>query len=213
MSRITRLEILNRLTERFGYQRYLEIGVAGGATFRRVRVEHKTGVDPQWRLWNLLRFEIRKVTSDRFFERNRETFDLILVDGLHHAEQAYRDIENALAVLRPGGSILVHDCLPESYEQQVVPRIAVSWTGDVWRAFLATSRDPALSTLVFDTNRGCGLIRRPSVVPSQKRPPRDRDPLDASSLPWEDFEAHRDDWLEIVPRDQVYATIDALPAP
>ncbi len=209
MSRITRLEILNRLTERFGYRDYLEIGVAGGATFRNIKAPTKTGVDPQWRLWNALRFDIKKTTSDRFFARNRRTFDLVLVDGLHHADQAFRDIQNALGVLRPGGSILVHDCLPESYEQQAVPRISVSWTGDVWRAFLKTCQDTSLSTLVFDTNRGCGLIRRPATQP-QRRPPANVDPLRPEDVTWEHFAAERDNWLEIVPRDAVYATVDTL---
>lgn len=211
MSRITRLEILNHLALRFGYTRYLEIGVAGGATFRNITVARKTGVDPEWRLWNALRFEIKKTTSDRFFARNTKTFDLILVDGLHHAPQAFKDIRNALAVLAPGGSILVHDCLPESYEQQLVPRVAVSWTGDVWRAFLAASKDPALATLVFDTNRGCGLLRRPNHVPDQKRPPAQLDPLDPSSVSWEAFAEAKHTWLDIVPKERTFEVIDALP--
>ena len=31
---------------------------------------------------------------------------------------------------------------------------------NVWRAFLKASQDPELATMILDTNRGCGVIRR-----------------------------------------------------
>ncbi len=43
-------------------------------------------------------------TSDAFFERHGDRlapFDVVFVDGLHTYEQSYRDVRNALAVLRP----------------------------------------------------------------------------------------------------------------
>lgn len=212
--RIVRLDILQRLIDRFGYRDYLEIGVAGGGTFKHIRVAHKTGVDPTWRLWYMLRRDVRKVTSDRFFEQNRQrngrrTFDLIFVDGLHIAEQAYRDVENALEVLNPGGSILCHDCLPTSRAQQEVPRIQVSWTGNVWRSFLRMSQREDLHTLVFDTDRGCGLIRREPRPPGHAPAPAELRPMDAS-LEWETFDAHKHELLRIVPKDQVFDVIDSL---
>jgi len=207
---IRRLDILKRLVDRFGYSTYLEIGVAGGATFKHLPVAEKTGVDPKWRLWYLLNPRVKKITSDRFFAKNRRRFDLVFIDGLHVAEQAHRDILNALAVLEPGGTIMVHDCMPRSKEQQMVPRIQVSWTGDVWRAFLKTSQDPSLSTLVFDTNRGCGIIRRTPRPQQAPIAPTDVDPLSEDELSWETYVEHRDEWLRILPPDEIYATIDRL---
>ncbi len=211
--KIGRLDILKRLVARYGYRSYLEIGVAGGATFKHIPVAEKIGVDPKWRLWYLLNRRVKKTTSDRFFAKNRRTFDLVFIDGLHVAEQAYRDIRNALAVLQPGGTILVHDCMPRSKEQQMVPRIQVSWTGDVWRAFLKVSQDPELATMILDTNRGCGVIRQESRPVDAPSPPSDIDPLNEDEVSWEDYVAQRDSWLRIYPRDEVIAAIDALPAP
>lgn len=209
--RISRLDVLNRLVERFGYATYLEIGVAGGATFKNVRVADKVGVDPKWRLWYALDRRVKKTTSDRFFEKNARRFDLIFIDGLHFAEQAYRDIRNALGVLSPGGTIVVHDCMPTSKEQQMVPRVQVSWTGDVWRAFLKASLDPELDTFILDTNRGCGVVRR-SPGPGAASPLAPAaDPLDEDALTWEEFAAHRSDWLRIYPPAEIYAVIDRLP--
>lgn len=208
--RIGRLDVLNRLVERFGYTSYLEIGVAGGATFKKVPVAERVGVDPKWRLWYVLDPRVKKTTSDRFFEKNRRRFDLVFIDGLHVAEQAYRDIRNSLGVLNPGGTIVVHDCMPESKEQQRVPRVQVSWTGNVWRAFLKASQDPELDAFILDTNRGCGVIRRhPGTGPASPLP-SDVDPLDEGAVTWEEFEAHRSDWLRILPPAEIFAVIDEL---
>ncbi|MCH9647228.1 MAG: class I SAM-dependent methyltransferase [Deltaproteobacteria bacterium] len=208
--KINRVDILNRLAARFGYRSYLEIGVAGGSSFRNVQVEDKLGVDPAWRRWYIFRREIKKITSDRFFERNQRTFDLIFVDGLHHADQAYKDIRNSLEVLNPGGAILVHDCIPSTREQQIVPRMQSSWTGDVWRAYLKISQDPDLTTWLFNTNRGCGLVRKGQRPEGFPFPPTNIDPMDPE-LEWEDYDQQKDSWLKIYRKEEVYSTIDSLP--
>jgi hypothetical protein len=206
---LRRFDILERLITRFGYTSYLEIGVAGGATFRRLSVTDKTGVDPRWRRWSLFDRRIRKVTSDRFFAKNRRKFDLVLVDGLHIAEQTWRDIQSSLEALREGGSILVHDCLPTSRSMQEVPRTEVGWTGDVWRAFLKASQTPGLSTMIFDTDRGCGLIRRdPTVEPSEEL--ASLHTFDRVALPWEAYDQRKHEWIRIVPREQVETALGGL---
>jgi hypothetical protein len=206
---IRRWEVLNRLIERFEYHSYLEIGVAGGANFRRVTAVEKLGVDPALRWWSLLRRDVRKTKSDRFFSRNKRTFDLVFIDGLHIAQQAFTDIQNALIVLNPGGTVVVHDCLPSSREQQIVPRIQSSWTGDVWRAFLSTSMRSDLLTMILDCDRGCGIIRPGRRAPNHPSPPADLDPLRGRPS-WEEFDAHKTEWLQIVPDSNVMATLDSL---
>lgn len=208
--KINRVDILNRLAQHYGYSSYLEIGVAGGGSFRNVRIDDKLGVDPAWRRWYLFRRDVKKTTSDRFFVRNQRTFDLIFVDGLHHADQAYKDIRNSLQVLNPGGAILVHDCIPTTREQQIVPRMQSSWTGDVWRAYLKISQDPKLTTWLFDTNRGCGLVRKGQRPEGFPYPPTDIDPL-SEELPWEEYDRHKESWLKIYPKEAIYPAIDSLP--
>ena len=62
---------------------------------------------------------------------------MIFVDGLHEADQAVRDVLNALDFLRSTseGVVLMHDGRPVELNEGKVPRKsgAYFWTGDVWR--------------------------------------------------------------------------------
>lgn len=51
---------------------------------------------------------IRK-TSDAFFRKNTEKFDVIIVDGDHRVGPAMRDLHNSLRALQPGGLLLCDD--------------------------------------------------------------------------------------------------------
>jgi len=50
-----------------------------------------------------------KSTSDSFFEKNKERFDVIYVDGWHEAPQVYKDINNAWDCLNIGGLMICDD--------------------------------------------------------------------------------------------------------
>ena len=65
------------------------------------------------------------MTSDEFFSQNKETFDLIFIDGLHIHEQVLKDIDNSLNVLNENGVILLHDCLPAKIWHQTIHSIMV----------------------------------------------------------------------------------------
>ena len=157
---MNRTEILNRLADIYGYQTYLEIGVDNGVNFSKIRIRNKTGVDP-----NPKTKATYRLTSDNFFARNKQKFDLIMIDGLHHADQVKRDIENALKFLNDNGTIFCHDCNPTTEEMQQVPRIQGEWTGDVWRAWLEFRCREDLSMNVLDTDYGCGIIRKGKQTP------------------------------------------------
>ena len=45
------------------------------------------------------------MTSDAFFATNKESFDFIFIDGLHEANQVFRDAMNSLEWLNPGKAI------------------------------------------------------------------------------------------------------------
>lgn len=112
---MTRTDIINHLIKTRGYKSYLEIGVQQGANFNAIECEWKVGVDPdpasippeveQVGSWVIM--EQREcLTSDQFFKDNiiiGRTFDIGFVDGLHHSEQALRDIYNLSQILTPGG--------------------------------------------------------------------------------------------------------------
>lgn len=63
--------------------------------------------------YNLKEFEKKftffKNTSDKFFEINKEKFDLIYIDGSHEMEQVYKDISNSWACLNHNGIIICDD--------------------------------------------------------------------------------------------------------
>ena len=50
--------------------------------------------------------------SVKWLAGDRNTYNLIFLDGLHEAQQLYRELPLALARLRPEGLILLHDVFP-----------------------------------------------------------------------------------------------------
>ena len=150
-----RWEIINKFITERGYTDYLEIGVLGSECFDNVECENKTGVDPGGNATYIM-------TSDKFFEDHPDkTFDIVFIDGLHFHEQVSKDIENSIKALKPGGIIVMHDCLPQEEYQQRRDTMnnGTPWTGDTWIAFakLRLTR-PDLEMYVVDTDWGCGVI-------------------------------------------------------
>ena len=106
---VWRFDIINFLIQRIGATRYLEIGVEDGDSINAVKCQKKHGVDPA------SRNATHKLESDEFFEMlaPHVKYDIVFVDGLHVADQAERDIVNAINHLSLGGFIIVHDCNPK----------------------------------------------------------------------------------------------------
>ncbi|MHC5211254.1 MAG: class I SAM-dependent methyltransferase, partial [Planctomycetota bacterium] len=137
---------------------YLEIGARNGRTLQRVRVRRRVGVDPEPRV-ELPGVKIHAQTSDDFFAGNEQTFDLVFVDGLHHADQVLRDTLNGLACLTPGGAVLLHDCNPLTEEAAARERTVKAWNGDVWKAVaFFRQRHPEVFCRVLDLDQGIGVI-------------------------------------------------------
>lgn len=196
---VTRVDLLNYLIERFGYQRYLEIGVADeSGCFSLVRCAHKTGVDPE-------RGGMYRMTSDDFFTQVGGTWDLVFVDGLHECVQARRDVENAIARLAPNGTVVMHDCSPEREEEAKYPPPANLsrgvWNGDVWKTLAYWRTQADVDAACGDFDWGCGVIRiRPNTNPW----PIGRSwQHDFRCLSWADLVAHRRQLLRLMTFDQL----------
>ena len=104
------------------------------------------------------------MTSDEFFKNNTEYFDLIFIDGLHEANQVFRDMMHALRWLRPNGTILLHDCNPRLFEYTATyPRseeaLSSVWLGDTWKAIVAMRMNPDVDLFVVDVDMGIGVLR------------------------------------------------------
>ena len=151
--------VINEIINKNKYKKYLEIGTQHGATFKSIKCNNKICVDPD-KLYKDLTFN---ETSDEFFNHNKETFDIIFIDGLHLYEQVLKDIDNALEVLNEGGTIVVHDILPTDEKMQKREPTGGSWTGDVWKAWiiLRQTRDN-LSMYAINKFPGFGIITRGS---------------------------------------------------
>lgn len=155
-----RFDLINHLIKVNGYGSFLEIGTQAKINFTSVEIERKVCVDP-----DPYAGADYQMTSDEFFDLNTENFDIVFVDGLHHADFAYRDIVNSLSILNPGGCVVVHDVIPFSYEAQVIPLDkasslgTVAWNGDVWKSWikLRTERND-LSMKCVNEDHGCGII-------------------------------------------------------
>ena len=55
---------------------------------------------------NLIKY---KSTSDSFFDKNQNSFDIIYIDGLHRYHQVKKDLNNALKYLKEDGIIICDD--------------------------------------------------------------------------------------------------------
>lgn len=185
----TRIDVINHLIAVKGYESYLEIGCQDDVCFKEVTAEHKVGVDP-------FRGGTHRMTSDTFFARNEECFDLIFIDGDHAHGQAIKDVMNALQWLAPGGTIVMHDCLPPDAEHE-----SVRLCGTAWRAFASMREYQGLVAITADFDYGVGIIRR-GVNPDPVEVPA----LD--DLTFADFIANRERWMRPRNAEQVKAFIE-----
>jgi len=161
-SKIKRYDIINYLIRKYKLINYLEIGVFKGENIREIKALHKDGVDPGAEGYTPPEVNY-PITSDDFFklieDHDEIKYDVIFIDGLHHAEQVEKDIKNALNHIVGGGFILLHDCNPVSYEAQLIPRQTIAWNGDTWKAFVDfKSNNPTYKCCVIDTDFGVGVI-------------------------------------------------------
>jgi hypothetical protein len=151
-----RYEIIQNTINRKKYKSYLEIGCDQDLLFSKINIDKKTGVDPN------SGGTIRD-TSDNFFKNNSDKFDIIFIDGLHEYDQVKRDINNSIKFLNNDGVIYLHDCMPESFIRQAVPRSSNVWNGDVWKNIVESRTIKEIDTYVCFADQGIGVIlKRPN---------------------------------------------------
>ncbi len=190
-------EIINSLIERLSYQSYLEIGVGNGHNFELIVAQNKESVDPGGG-HDGDGLATYSMTSDAFFSTYSEKrYDLIFIDGLHHAEAVERDIHNALKALNASGMVVCHDMNPYYEAMQRVPRECAEWTGDCWRAWLRVrAQYPDLRMFVLDTDYGVGIIY-PAGKPLAGEMPN-QEPS------FHEFMRRKHQWLPLVPVDEIW---------
>ncbi len=199
---------INTLAELLGAQRYLEIGVRTGSTFREVQMAERIGVDPRFMFDTTAvaneTTHLHAIPSDQYFAEvaDARPFDIAFIDGLHVFEQVTRDLTNTLARSTPRTVMLIDDTVPvDVYSAHRQQGMAIrlrreaggkggAWHGDVFKiVFLIHDFFPFLDyrtimgagnpqTLVWRAER---LARKPVF-----------DSLEAiSRMTWIDLQAHR----------------------
>lgn len=165
-----RFDVINALLERTADRRYLEIGVRyPDQCFHRIHASHKWSVDPGYEA-KVNKADFR-MTSDEFFAKldagslvlEQHEFDVIFIDGLHLADQAYRDIRNAMRWVADIGYIVLHDCNPptrhharEAFEER--GPAGPAWNGTTWKAFQRIRTEVDKNCYVIDCDWGVGVI-------------------------------------------------------
>ena len=208
---MTRTYIINHLIEKYNYKSYLEVGVQNmNNNFNQIRCKDKTGVDPEpltvWktpkRIIKYTKKENDKyfaadnlylMTSDRFFSQDSRKYDIIFIDGLHYADQVYKDLKNALESLNPGGRIVVDDLNPGNKEMQKVPRMTKQWTGDCWMGWVEFRIDYDFQAFVIPPGVG--------VINPSKRKEYFFISLDIN---YNNFDKNRKEWLNIITVDEFF---------
>tara|TARA_Y100001933_G_scaffold243176_1_gene271532 strand:+ start:2867 stop:3502 length:636 start_codon:yes stop_codon:yes gene_type:complete len=189
-----RSAVINKIIKENGYKKHLEIGVYGScANFDKIKVDYKVGVDPGKEGLSEATFTM---TSDEFFELTDDKFDIVFVDGLHHAEQVYKDILNSLEVLNEGGTIVCHDMNPQRYEHQVIPQVPGTWNGDCWKAFVQLRMERTdLKMCVIDADWGLGVIQKGR-----------QEKLEEVELTYDNFDKNRERWLNLISEEEFFDT-------
>ncbi|OVE80365.1 hypothetical protein BVY02_00365 [bacterium J17] len=186
----SKINLINYCICHFGYKKYLEIGCKQDKAFAAANAEYRVGVDP-------VSGGTHRMTSDEYFSKFNENFDLIFIDGLHQHQQVIRDIENSLSRLSANGTILMHDCNPQQELHQRPEPVPGVWNGDVWKAYVHYRQRADLDMITGDFSEGMGIIRvRGNTDPIKLQTP-------CSELTWEDLVENRQRWLRLTNPDQV----------
>ena len=125
---------------------YFEIGTNTGNSLK-IAKGNCIGVDPRFEIEQDIaqgkeNLKLYQIPSDDFFENyqtkalNGNKVHFSFIDGLHHADQVFKDIINTEAIMLNDGIISVHDIIPidnKSANRKRGPVIG-AWTGDVWKA-------------------------------------------------------------------------------
>jgi len=189
---LSRANIIQTLINNINGESYLEIGIGTGQLFKSIKCAKKVSVDPCISDGSESgnRKPTFKMTSDDFFNQNKDKFDVIFIDGLHEANQVEKDINNSLECLKNNGYIVCHDISPGNEAMQIVPRMQSHWNGDCWKAWVKIrSTNPNLEMFTVNIDHGCGVIKKGNQELLN---------LNGLSLDYENLDKNRKTWLNLV---------------
>lgn len=152
----TRTDVIQFLIDKFGYEKYLEVGVQYKQNWNDIKCKHKVGVEPN----NLNDPDIYHGTSNEFFKANTDKFDIIFIDGDHNYNQVIIDIRESLNILNDGGCIVCHDSYPLTIEMTHEYS-----NGTVYKAICDIRSESGFDICTFQEDHGVCVIRKGNMTP------------------------------------------------
>ena len=174
----TKAALINRIAGCRGYRSYLEI-CSPTAGNRYGEIDRSVLTSSRRLMYGIveghsdgMRIDFATTGLDtteciRQIRKRQLRFDVILVDALHEYDTTMRDLRDALSLIEPRGTIVVHDCLPPS-EELAGPLFRVGeWCGLTYKAYLdfVTAR-PEVEYRTVNIDYGCGVI--PTAPPAER---------------------------------------------
>lgn len=203
----TRTAVINAVLDAGRYRHYCEIGVRTPAdNFDHVQAIEKMGVDPA-----VTSIYVRRQTSHEFWVGiDMPRLEVVFVDGDHRYPAVREDVTNALRVVGMAGTVIMHDCLPRSFDSALPekPNNGRAWNGEAWKVFSECLADPELEAICIDCDHGVGIVRnrdpkaktRAGHVAFSTYPP----------APWTLSTARRNELYRVVSPELARTAIDQL---
>tara|TARA_B110000438_G_C15788718_1_gene639646 strand:- start:1347 stop:2021 length:675 start_codon:yes stop_codon:yes gene_type:complete len=191
----SKTEIMQKIINEKDFKSYLEIGCFEDENFSGIKIKNKIGVDP-------VSGGTHRMTSDEYFQTNKDKFDIILIDGLHTYEQVRKDIFNSIDRLNTNGIIIMHDCLPAKIWNQIVPRIYHYWNGDVWKAIVEMRTLKDYDTYTCFADHGLGVIFK-----RENRNKLNANFQNFKELKFSDYYYNQNKFMNIISVDKLYELI------
>jgi hypothetical protein len=243
---MNRIELIKGLFTRNSLSTYLEIGSCRGDSLFPIPAQTKIAVDPHFRIplrkklrWILsdprnARIHYVRKESERFFREDRQLLassgpvDVCLVDGLHTFRAALRDVLDCLEVVREGGWIVMHDCLPphaasalpldgfpDHGEMDRIPGWDGVWCGDVWKAvaYLRRHHSDVADVWVGDCDFGLGIVRPRGCRPSGRIEIDEGKFAQIDRLQYAELQERKSEWLGLVSATELERRVNAAVPP
>ena len=189
-------DLLNYLIQTFDLKSYLEIGVfARENNFNKINLPWRQTfcVDPDPKCKADFIGTSDEYFDEKYFEDlktdKNNYWDLIFIDGLHHADQVRRDFENSLKCLSDNGFIVIHDTLPTDERYTHVPRDSKIWFGDVWKFAIILREYDNISFVTVDMDCGCTVVWKEYGTKGRK---------EKMSLTWDFYRSNKELKMRVV---------------
>ena len=62
--------------------------------------------------------------------------------------------------LKSNGIIILHDLLPQNADEEFVPQMNKTWTGDVWKVAVELSMSKNLDFRIVNIDHGVGILKK-----------------------------------------------------